>query len=134
MDKELREELVNIIKNGSNRALKKIKKETMIDLINSLWDEEKEIKEKLERELINAEESKRTCDEIIESHKRMDQTLDEYQKLLSEIKEKHSKELTKNLKFSQVINKLVNREKSLVWTICGLIGLEIITIILGIIL
>jgi esterase/lipase len=134
MEIEERDDLIRVIRSGSKRATQRIKKETLLDLVRDLWKEQKESREHLEKELGEIEEKSVICQGIIDSQERINQTIEEYQALVSEVREKHDRKATELRKAEEIIEHLVSDTRTLKRTIWILIGIEILTIIIGIII
>lgn len=134
MDKEQRQDLERVIRGGSQKRLQRVKKDELLELLRETWAEQEESQKNLEKELDDARTSKQISQEIIDSNGRLEQTLEEYRELLEEVKNKYTDTLRDKQRLESTVRVLVGHSKSLKWSMIGLVILEILTIIIGVII
>lgn len=134
MDSEKREELLKVIKDGSQRKLRKVKKEDLLDLIDDVLTNENSDKSRLIEEIQDLREQISKKDEIIKEHKDSDDLIEEYRGLVQELKEKYEKLLDQNLVTEKALTEVTGISKILRRLLIGLGGLWILILILVIIL
>lgn len=134
MDSEKKEELLKIIKDGSQRKLRKVKKEDLLDFIDDVLTEENSDKSRLLEEIQDLRDQISKKDEIIKEHKDSDKLVEEYRGLVQEIKEKYTKTLDQNLANEKALTEMTGTAKLLRRLLLGLGGLWILILILVIIL
>ena len=134
MDKEQRQDLERVIRGGSQKRLQRVKTDELLELLRETWAEQEESQKNLEKELDDARTSKQISQEIIDSNGRLEQTLEEYRELLEEVKNKYTDTLRDKQRLESTVRVLVGHSKSLKWSMIGLVILEILTIIIGVII
>jgi CHASE3 domain sensor protein len=130
MESERKEELLRIIKDGSQRKLRKVKKEDLLDLIDDVLTDEDSDKSRLLEEIQDLREQISKKDEIIKEHEDSDKLVEEYRGLVQEIREKYTKTLDQNLANEKALTKMTRTAELLRRLIFGLGGLWILILIL----
>ena len=130
MEKELKENLINTLREGSQKKLRKVKKEELIDLFNEVWDDESRARAELKSEIESLNTTIANLKSSIENQKDLSSTIDEYSELVQEIRGKYESALDETLTYKNTLPKLYIRIKTLKYIIYSLIGLELITILI----
>ena len=130
MESEKKEELLRIIKDGSLRKLRKVKKEDLLDLIDDLLTNENSDKSRLLEEIQDLREQVSEKDEIIKEHKDSDSLVEEYKVLVQDIKEKYTKSLDQNLANERALTEITRTAKLLRRLLLGLGCLCLILILI----
>ena len=130
MEKELKENLINTLREGSQKKLRKVKKEELIDLFNEVWDDESRARAELKSEIEGLNTTIANLKSSIENQKDLSSTIDEYSELVQEIRGKYESALDETLTYKNTLPKLYIRIKTLKYIIYSLIGLELITILI----
>ena len=133
MDKETKQNLIKILKEGSQRQFRKIKKEELIELIEEIWKEETEIKSKLLSEINELKIEIDNKSSLIESYKNTDNILGEYQDLIKETREKYEKEIDNSRAYKLSTERLYRSYKTMRVSFIVMIFITILTIIFAII-
>jgi molybdopterin converting factor small subunit len=134
MENEKREELLKVIKDGSQRKLRKVKKEDLLDLIDDLLTNENSDKSRLLEEIQDLREQILLKDEVIKEHKESDNLIEEYRDLVQELKDKYGKALDQNLVVERALNEMTGKAKLLRQVLVGTCGVSLILIIIFILL
>ena len=133
MDKETKQNLIRILKEGSQRQFRKIKKEELIELIEEIWKEETEMKSKLLSEINELKIEIDNKSSLIESYKNTDNILGEYQDLIKETREKYEKEIDNSRAYKLSTERLYRSYKTMRVSFIVMIFITILTIIFAII-
>lgn len=134
MDRETKENLIGLIREGSQRKLRKIKKEDLIDLVEEIQKDGNETKAKLSLEIEDLKTENLTKESIIKNHKNLEETLEEYKGLVQEIREKYVKSLEELESYNIKFPRLLRTCKILRFSLFGIVLLWVLTIITTIIL
>ena len=134
MDRETKENLIELIQEGSQRKLRKIKKEDLISLVEEIQKENNEAISKLNLEVNDLKTEILTKDSIINNHKDLEGTLNEYKGLVQEIREKYVKSLDELESYDVRFSKLLKTCKFLRYSLFEIIALWVLTVIIILVL
>lgn len=133
MEKEAKENLIKILREGSQRQFRKIKKEELIELFDEVWKEEDESRSSLLLEIEDLKTTVASQKALIESHENTDKIIEEYQTLTQEIRGKYEDAIDEAKTHRVTSEKLFKTCKTLRISLIITVAIEILTIILAIV-
>jgi hypothetical protein len=130
MEKETKENLIKVLKEGSQRQFRKIKKEDLIELFDEIWKDTRESKTSLLLEIEDLKLVVENQKSIIESHEKTEEIIKEYQELTQSLREKYETAKDEALSDRLTSEKLFKSNKTLRISLVISIIIEILIILI----
>lgn len=134
MEREAKENLIKILREGSQRQFRKVKKEDLIELFDEIWKDENESRTSFLSEIEDLRSTVENQKALIESHENTDKIIEEYQALTQEIRGKYEEALEEANSDRLTSERLFKTCKTLRVSLIIAVAIEILTIILAIVL
>lgn len=134
MEREAKENLIKILREGSQRQFRKVKKEDLIELFDEIWKDENESRTSFLSEIEDLRSTVENQKALIESHENTDKIIEEYQALTQEIRGKYEEALEEAHSDRLTSERLFRTCKTLRISLIITVAIEILTIILAIVL
>ncbi len=134
MEREAKENLIKILREGSQRQFRKVKKEDLIELFDEIWKDENESRTSFLSEIEDLRSTVENQKALIESHENTDKIIEEYQALTQEIRGKYEEALEEANSDRLTSERLFRTCKTLRVSLIIAVAIEILTIILAIVL
>jgi len=130
MEKETKENLIKVLKEGSQRQFRKIKKEDLIELFDEIWKDTKESKTNLLLEIEDLKLVVENQKSIIESQEKTEEIIKEYKELIQSLREKYENAKDEALSDRLTSEKLFKSNKTLRISLVISIIIEILIILI----